>query len=157
MKTAHVLIPTVITSLALMGCSAAAPDNNAEPAEAIATPTDISHPDDNDVCTVAIERGVHEGEAPDQANITCGEITRIVSGNFSEKTTNRYGPESGVASMNVVNNEARVWLHEDGGTCVVIFKEGDSPTKCIPTGDREEPSPSRESSELPQGEVNSNA
>lgn len=130
-----------IAALALTGCGA----ENVPPAlggEPVATPTKIDHPDDEDSCTVTIERDVREGEAPDRATIECGSTVHRVAGNFSDKTSNWYAPESGVSNIIVVGTSVRAWVYTGEGedTCAIIYDEGDQPVKCRPT-ERGESSP----------------
>lgn len=135
-----------IAALALTGCTAddaATQEESSAAPQAVATPTKINHPDDDESCTVTIERGVSEGEAPDRAKIECGSTVREVAGDFANKTTNRYAPETGVGTINVVGGEVRAWLYTGDGdnTCLVIYSEGDAPVSCRPTDTQGDSSP----------------
>ena len=154
MKTPRAL-PTIAAGLllALTACGQAATDNPPEAAEPATTPTQINRPDDRDICTVDVNRGAGEGEYPDQATIECGDITRTVSGDFSEKTSNHYGPTAGVKALNVVNGEARAWLRDDDGdTCLVIYRENDPPTRCVKT-ETGKPAPDDEHTVTPRADI----
>lgn len=135
-----------IAALSLTGCAAdntATQETNTAP-EAAATPTEINHPDDQDSCAVTIERNANEGEAPDLAKIQCGSTSREVAGNFADKTSNRYAPESGVSNIVVVGKSIRAWVYTGEGddTCAIIHDEGDQPVKCRPTnGEKPTPEP----------------
>ena len=135
-----------IAAFALTGCTAddaATQEESAAAPQAVATPTKINHPDDDESCTITIERGVDEGEAPDRAKIECGATTREVAGNFADKTSNHYAPETGVGTINVVRGEVRAWLYTGDGdnTCLVIYSEGDEPVSCRPSESQGDSSP----------------
>lgn len=135
-----------IAALALTGCTAddaATQEESSAAPQAVATPTKIKHPDDDKSCTISIERGAYEGEAPDRAKIECGSTTREVAGDFADKTTNNYAPDSGVGTINVVGGEVRAWLYTGDGdnTCLVIYSEGDAPVSCRPTNTQGDSSP----------------
>lgn len=144
--TRGIIAVAALSALTLTGCGTSADTETQEAtanAEAVATPTTINHPDDDESCTITIERGVYEGEAPDSAKIECGATTREVAGNFANKTSNHYAPETGVGNINVVRGEVRAWLYTGDGdnTCLVIYSEGDAPVSCRPTDTQSESSP----------------
>jgi len=125
-----------LAALSLTGCAAgdAATQESSAP-QGAATPTKIKHPDDQDSCTVTIEHDVTEGDSPDLATIQCGTTAREVAGNFADKTSNWYAPESGVSNIVVVGTNVRAWVYTGEGenTCAIIYDEGDQPVKCRPT------------------------
>lgn len=74
------------------------------------------------------------GTFPDRAEITCADDEPVtVTGDFRSGTSNRYDPADagGVAQVIVVGNQARVWMDDGDGSCLVV-SEG-APAECEPT------------------------
>lgn len=96
-----------------------------------AEPTATASPDPGSGCLVEIGAA---GTFPDRAEITCADDEPVtVIGDFRSGATNRYDPADagGVERITVVGQQARVWMDDGDGSCLVI-SEG-APAQCEPT------------------------
>lgn len=131
-----IITVTALAALSLTGCAtepASDSESNAS-VEALPTPTEINRPENHRNCTITIERDVNEGEHPDQAKIACGDETREVAGDFSDKTSNWYDRESGVSNIVVVGKSMRAWVYTGHGddTCGIVYEQDGASARCIP-------------------------
>lgn len=125
-------------ALLLTGCS------TAEPEAAPPSPTAVQYPQEWKNCTVALDT-VGDAENPNRARVTCGDIEREVSGDFSYDAINGYDPEEtgGVRRISVEGDTASVWLVRNLGECLIVHEAEGEPVECEPTSDkaRETPAP----------------
>lgn len=94
-------------------------------------PTAIASPDPGSGCLVEIGT---VGTFADRAEITCADDEPVtVTGDFRSGISNRYDPAEagGVAQIIVVGDQARVWMDDGDGSCLVISE--DAPAECEPT------------------------
>lgn len=122
--------PVALSAVLLSGCASAESDSDPS-AEAIPTPTQVSHPDATESCTVEVATS-EGGDYPDRATVACGDRSQEIDGEFRHRVLNHYDPATtgGIESVVVVGEERRVWMEHPDGTCMIRWSEGEEPTDC---------------------------
>ncbi|UKA52177.1 hypothetical protein LFT48_21705 (plasmid) [Arthrobacter sp. FW305-123] len=136
---------TLLLGATLAGCVSPIPpqQNSGTPSPALPTPTKVVGPDSREDCTTSLRKSLEGLEDPDRVTIRCAGTTITVAGNFRDRYTNAYDPETAqdIEKIIVVGGEVRAWVRYGDTTCLIIHTPGTTPVQCKPTQEQQAEKP----------------